>query len=358
MAGFPYASALGRLKPDFPSFLAKGLYPTLIAAKDANDLAKLLEATPYADDVARARATHTGATLVEIAINRTFVRRNRHAYEATPFAGRPIIAAYLGRWDIQNIELILSAKVQGRTVTETEDHLVSSREIPAGLYAGVMTLDDFRILLGQPTLEATVTALVKYGYGATILPHLEAFERTHDIFPVLQALDRQYYRSVLAAARFFQGDEWTVRALLQSEIDVRNALLLLKGKSADLPLDEVLVRWLDGGLLTSTQAPDLYSARGVPELAERLANRFPSISEGSAEYANVGSLTGYEVALQRDRAVTELRRLRAYPLSLGVIFAYLLQAELERSDLRRIVFGRLYGLTPERLAPLLVASRL
>jgi vacuolar-type H+-ATPase subunit C/Vma6 len=139
---------------------------------------------------------------------------------------------------------------------------------------------------------------------------------------------------------------------------VRNALLLLKGKSAGLPLDEVLPRWLDGGLLTSAQAPDLYAARGVPDLAERLAGRFPSIGEGTAEFANGGSLTGYEVALQRDRAVTELQRLRAYPLSLGVIFAYLLRAELERSDLRRIVFGRLYGLSAERLAPLLVTSRL
>ena len=54
-----------------------------------------------------------------------------------------------------------------------------------------MTLDDFRILLGQPTLEATVTALVQYGYGTTILPFLDAFQRTHDIFPILHALDRR-----------------------------------------------------------------------------------------------------------------------------------------------------------------------
>ncbi len=280
MAGSPYASALGRLKPEFPVFLGRDAYATLVGAKDPNEFAKLLETTPYAADVAYARATHSGATMVEIAVNRTFVRRNRHAYEATPFAGRPVVAAYLGRWDIQNIEMILSAKALGRTITETEDHLVSSREIPAGLYAGVMTLDDFRILLGQPTLEATATALVRYGYGPTILPLLEAFERTHDIFPVLQALDREYYRSVLASARFFQGDEWAVRALVQSEVDARNALLLLKGKAADLPVDAVLPRWLDGGTLPSGDAPDLYSARDVPSLAKKLAPRFPSIAEG------------------------------------------------------------------------------
>ncbi len=358
MAGSPYASALGRLGPEFTAFLPKETYQTLLTAKDPGDLAKLLESTPYADDLARARTTHPGTGMLEVAVNRTFVRRNRHAYDATPYAGRRVVAAYLGRWDIQNVELILSAKAQGRLLSETEDHLVSSRDIPAGLYAGVMTLDDFRVLLAQPSLEATVAALAQHGYGATVLPLLEAFERTHDIFPVMGALDRQYYHDAAEAARFFQGDEWVVRSLLASEIDVRNALLLLKGKRGDVPLPELLTRWVRGGALTEEAAADLYSSRGVPELAERLAERFPSATEGTAEFQDGGNLSGYETALQRDRAARELKRLRTYPLSLAVIFAYLLRSEIERGDLRRLTFGKLYGLPNERLERLLVAPAL
>jgi len=358
MAASPYASALGRLNPEFPAFLPKEIYPQLIATKDPTEFAKVLETTPYADDLARVRATHSDVSLVELAINRTFVRRNRRAFESTPFAGRGVVGAYLGRWDIQNIEMILTAKAQGKSVTETEDHLVSSREIPAGLYAGAMNLDDFRILLSQPTLEAMVTSLVKYGYGTTILPFLEAFERTHNIFPILVALDKEYYRNVVSQARFFQGDEWVVRGLVQSEVDARNALLLLKGKDRRLAMDDILPRWIDGGTMTSAQASDLFSARTVPELADRLSSRFPSIGEGTSEYASADSLTGYEVAIERERASTELKRLRTYPLSLSVIFAYLLRNEVERSDLRRAVFGRLYGVPAERLAPLLVSPRL
>jgi len=358
MAASPYASALGRLNPEFPAFLSKEVYPQLLAAKDPNEFAKLLETTPYADDIARARSTHSDVTMVEVAINRTFVRRNRHAYEATPFAGRAVVGAYLGRWDIQNIEMILTVKAQGRGITETEDHLVSSREIPAGLYAGAMNLDDFRILLSQPTLEAMVTSLVKYGYGATILPYLEAFERTHDIFPILRALNKEYYRNVLAQARFFQGDEWVIRSLVQNEIDATNVMLLLKGKDRFLPPDEVLSRFLEGGTMNITQAADLYPARNVPELAERFAAQFPSIAEGSTEYTTADSLTGYEVAVERDRATADLRRLRTYPLSLSVIFAYLIRNEVERSDLRRAVFGRLYGVPADRLASLLVSPHL
>ena len=358
MAGSPYASALGRLEPEFPAFLAPGTYATLLSAKDPSDLAKLLETSPYADDIARARTTHPGNTMLEVAVNRTFVRRNRHAYEATPYAGRRVVAAYLGRWDIQNIELILSAKAYGRPLTETEDHLVSSREIPAGLYAGVMTLDDFRLLLAQPSVEALVGQLAQFGYGTTVLPLLEAFERTHDIFPILAALDRQYYHDALEAARFFQGDEWVVRTLLSSEIDVRNALLLLKGKRSELSLPDLLSRWIPGGTLGEDRVGDVYAARGVPELADRLAERFPSIVEGTEEFRADGNLTGYEAALLRDRAARELRRLRTYPLSLSVIFAYLLRSEVERGDLRRLAFGKLYGLPNERLQRLLVAPAL
>lgn len=358
MAGSPYASALGRLKPEFTSFLSRETFSTLLGARDTNDLAKLLEPTAYAQDIVRARATHPGDAMLEVAINRTFVRRNRHAYDASPFAGRPVVAAYLARWDIENIELILSSKATGRTVTETEDHLVSSRDIPAGLYAGVMTLDDFRLLLSQPTLEATAAALVQFGYGATILPLVEAFERTRDVFPILHALDRAYYRNVLSTARFFQGDEWAVRAFLAEEIDARNALLLLKGKNSDLPLDQVVGGWLDGGAFAVTGASDLYSARGVPELAERLSENFPSIVQGTEEYRTGHSLVGFEVALERDRAQREIKRLATYPLSLSVIFAYLLRNELERDDLRRLAFGKLYGLSPERLGALLVTPSL
>ncbi len=358
MAGSPYAISLGRLKPEFPSFLPRETFASLLAARDTNDLAKLLEATAYASDIVRARATHSGGAMLEVAINRTFVRRNRHAYDSSPFAGRQVVAAYLARWDIENIELILGAKATGRPVTETEDHLVSSREIPAGLYAGVMTLDDFRQLLAQPTLEATATALVPFGYGATVLPLVEAFERTHDIFPILNALDRAHYRDVLSATRFFQGDEWVVRGYLSGEIDARNALLLLKGKAIELPVDQVVAGWLDGGSFPATQASDLYSARGVPELAERLAEKFPSIVQGTEEYLSGKSLVGFEVALQRDRAQREFKRLATYPLGLSVIFAYLLRNELERGDLRRLAFGKVYGLSQERLGSLLVSAAL
>ena len=358
MAASPYASALGRLLPDFPAFLPPDAYARLLGARDAPDVAKALEGTAYGPDLEAVRATHAGIGLVEVALNRTFVRRNRRAFQAAPFAGRAVVGAYLARWDVQNLEMILSSKAEHRPVTETEEHLVSSRDIPSGLYAGVLTLDDYRGLLEQPTVDAVATALVKYGYGATLLPLLEAYQRSGDVFPILHALDVEYYRGVLAGARFFQGDEWIVRELVRGEVDGRNAVLLLKGKALDLPYEEVAARWIDGGALPAADAQEMYAVRGVPEVAERLSARFPGVARGQEEYAGGGSLVGYEAAIERDRAVRELARLRAYPLSLGVIFSFLRRAEVERDDVRRIAFGKLYGLAAERIEPLLISPHL
>jgi V/A-type H+-transporting ATPase subunit C len=358
MASSPYASSLGRLKAHTGEFLAREAYATLTNAKDVAEIVKLLENTPYGPAIGRAAATHRGAELLEVAINSTFVQRNRQALDSTPFAGRELVELYLRRWDIQNIGLILSAKVFNRPIRETEAYFVSSRDVLAGLFAGSMTLDDFRILLGQPTLEAIAQNLTAYGYGGILLPLMEGYERSHDIFPLLQALDRDYYARVLDSARFYQGDEWNVRQFLSSEIDVRNVLLLLKGRDSSVAPDEVARRLLEGGSVGRTELAEMVSAGSVTELVGELSGRFPALPEGNTTYQAGHSLTGYEVALQRDRAVRELSRMRAYPLSISIIFSYLMLADLERTDLRRIIYGRVYDLPTAAIVDSLVVPRL
>lgn len=359
MSSSPYASPLGRIKAQLPQFLPKDLYGTLVNAPDVGEIAKLLEPTPYGPYLGQAAATYRGADLIEVAVNRYFVQRNRMGLEVAPFAGRGIVQAYLRRWDIQNVGAILSAKIQGRGLTEEETFLVSPRELPAGLIAGPMVLDDFRLLMQAPSVEAAVQGLVKFGYGAVLLPLVENFQRTKDIFPLLSALDRYYYAQLLEATKYFQGDEWTVRQFIQTEIDVRNLLLLLKGRDAVLEPEVVFARFLEGGTLGRAAAQDLYStARDVPDLVQALEGRAPRLADGLDRYRADRSLVWFETALHRQRAIEQLRQLRTYPLSLSVIFGFLLLAELERNDLQRVVYAKAYGIPRDQFEPLLISPAL
>jgi len=65
----------------------------------------------------------------------------------------------------------------------------------------------------------------------------------------------------------------------------------------------------------------------------------------------------FDLALTRERMVRELKRLRSFPLSVSILFTFLLLAELERADLRKIVYGKLYGIPPAELERTLVLGR-
>jgi V/A-type H+/Na+-transporting ATPase subunit C len=354
----PYASAMGRLTVRSAAFLPKETFLLLAASKDLTDVAKILEGTAYSADLASAATLYQGEAVLEAAVNRLFVRRCRGVLDATPFAGKSTVAAYLRRFDLQNIGLILSAKAQDRKVSETDAFLISSRDVPAGLFAGAMTLDDFRQILAQPTLEAVVQQLVKFGYGGSLLAHLDEYGRTKDIFPLLKVLDQEYYAQLLKQIRYFQGDEWNLRLFVRSEIDVRNALLLLKGKEAKVAPESLFERFIEGGALSQSAATELYQSASVPELVEALKARFPAVTEGLAAYQESGTLTGFEVALTKERAYREILRMRSFPLSGAILFTFLMRAELERSDLRRVIYGRLYGVAPATIQAQLVVPRL
>jgi V/A-type H+/Na+-transporting ATPase subunit C len=361
VAGSPYASALGRFKAILPTLLPKDAYPPLVQARDLTDALKLLEPTVYGPELVQAGATARGAAVFEVAINRVLVRRLRLVQDAAPFAGKSLIRAYLRRWDIENISLILSAKSEGRTLAETESQLISSRETPAGLVAGPMTLDDLRQVLALPTLDAVVNQLVKFGYGGTLLPLLDGYQRTHDIFPLLSALQKEYYRNILESAKFFQGDEWVVREFVRSEIDGKNVLLLLKGKDANVPVEVVLERFIDGGSIARDRIADLYNVRSVAELVGQLEARFPALTEALPSYqaaSGMRSLVPFEIALTRERVVRELKRLRSFPLSICILFSFLLLSEMERADLRRIVYGKLYGVSADEVSRSLIVPKI
>jgi V/A-type H+/Na+-transporting ATPase subunit C len=352
-----YASSLGRIKATTQGFLRKEQFNALLGARDLGEIAKLLEGSWYGPELTQAMATLQGAEALEAGVNRRFVKLNRFAYSVAPFAGRPVVGAYLRRWDLENIAVVLSAKAYGRLLSEGESFLVSDRESPAGLSAGLLGLDDLRGLIAQTTVEGVANQLVKFGYGQVLLQKLDAFSASKDIFPLVQALDRQYFQQLRGAMQFFQGDEWVVRDYLSGEIDVRNLMTVLKAKRHRVGAEDLASALLDGGTLSPKALLDLVNLASVADIAAAVGGAFP-LSEGLAAFQENGTMTAFETALRRRHVGKSLTRMRVYPLSLAGIFGFLLQAEVERSDVRKIIYGKVYGWSGERIAKDLVSTQL
>lgn len=353
MSDTTYASSMGRLKAISTHFLGKETLAALVSARDTAEITRLLDGTSYSLDVTKAMETFKDEDVLEAAINRHFVTATRFAYEAAPFAGRGIVAAYLKWWDVENIVAILASKAYGRLISESDVSIISDRQAPAGVTAGVMSLDDIRHLVAQPTVDGVVQQLAKFGYGITVMEHLETFLKSLDIFPVSRALEREYYTNLLARTLFFQGDEWVVRQFISEEIDVRNILTLLKGKESSVPGDSLIPLLIEGGAVPIRHLTDLAGMKTVEEVVGALDPGF-GLGEVISRYREENSLVPFDLALRRFHATRSLDRMRSYPLSLAGIFHFLLLARSEREDLQRIIYGKVYQIPVDQLSKELV----
>ena len=353
MTTSPYASSFGRLQSHYTNFLSKDFIQKLIKSDDVNEMTKMLESTWYGPEIEKAASLYSPPELLEVALNKQLVEINKMALNATPFSGKTAIRSYLLKWDIHNIELILSSKITGRTITETESFIVSSRNFPAGISAGNIPHDEMKIILSQSSIEGVVDQLVKYKYGTILMKHIDTFQKTNDLSPMMAELNEYYYTNLIESIKFFQGDEGTIRDLVRMQIDKKNISSILKGKDSNFDRELISKHIVKGGNLSSDELLDIYGSKNIEEIANRIESRF-NLSNLLETFKKTHSLIDFEVALDKLTSTLYVKRLKNVSLSIGSIFHFILTAEYEWDNIKRIAYGKRYNFSVERINSMLL----
>ena len=354
MATSSYSSSFGRLKSLSINFIPPTLLQNLVHAKDVAEMTRILEPTWYGPEIERAASLYSPPELLEVALNRHIVEINKIALESTPFSGREAIRAYLLKWDIHNIELILSSKIIGRAITETEPFLVSSRNFPAGISAGNISHDEMKIILTQTGVDGVVNHLVKYRYGPILMQHLDTYQKTGDLGPMMADLIGYYYTTLIESLRFFQGDEGVIRDLFRVQIDKRNILNLLKGKDSDLDREVINKHLIKGGNICRDELFDILGSKSIEEFIGKVQKHYNLADLLKETYLKTHSLIDFEVAFDKFISKSYLKRLKNISLSLGSIFHFIITAEYEWDNIKRIAYGKRYDFSVERITSMLV----
>jgi V/A-type H+-transporting ATPase subunit C len=354
MATSSYSSSFGRLKSLSINFISPTLFQNLVHAKDVAEMTRILEPTWYGPEIERAASLYSPPELLEVALNRHIVEINKIALESTPFSGREAIRAYLLKWDIHNIELILSSKIIGRAITETEPFLVSSRNFPAGISAGNISHDEMKIILSQAGVDGVVNHLVKYRYGPILMQHLDTYQKTGDLGPMMADLIAYYYTTLIESLRFFQGDEGVIRDLFRVQIDKRNILNLLKGKDSDLDRELINKHLIKGGNISRDELFDMLGSKSIEEFIGKVQKHYNLTDLLKETYLKTHSLIDFEVAFDKFISKSYLKRLKNISLSLGSIFHFIITAEYEWDNIKRIAYGKRYDFSIERITSMLV----
>ena len=349
-----YAAGFGTLRVLSTNFLTKDKLLELAHTKDGVEIAEKLESTWYGPDIEAEATVHKPPELIEIALNRHLVGIIRTALGACPVFGKNAFIAYLSKWDIENIELIIAAKSLGRTLEQTESYLVSGRNLPMSLSHTVIPLTELHILLQQPDVEAVINYLVKYGYGAILLQQLGDFRKTGDLGVFSSALQNYYYSKLLSELRFLQGDEGILREYIRAEISKKNILNLLKSKESKLERDIFSKHCIDGGLIDQSSLLEAYSSPDLGDVAKRFESWF-DLSEAVERYTQTKNLTEFEVAMDKILVAKYMPKFKSLSISLAAVFSFVLQAEFERLNIRRITYAKQYGMTEEYIRSMILS---
>jgi len=348
-----YSSSFGRLQSISVNFLSKDFMQNLLKANDVNEMIKMLESTWYGQEIKKAASVYHGTELLEVALNRHLVEINKILLEATPFNGKNAVRAYLSKWDNYNIELILSSKSMDRTISETESLLISSRNVPAGVSAGNISHDEMKLILAESGVEGVVNKLAKFGYGVILMKYLDAYQKTGDIAPMMSALHANYFQKLLESLKFFQGDEGMMRELIRTEIDKKNILTLLKAKESNLDKEMVEKHLVEGGKISTKELLEIFGVKNVIEIVGRIESYF-KLTEALEKYKITNSLIDFEIGITKFINTTYVSKLKNIALSIGTIFYFIINAEHEHENLKRIAYGKRYNLSNEQIGLMLL----
>jgi len=325
-------------------FLTKEDMVRLNSMSDAEEIEEALSSTWYKKDIEAASSVYKPPTSIDVALNRHIVEMNRIAVQVVPDHGLRALQAYLSRWDIEDILLILAAKSLGRRLEETEPFIVSPRNLPVGIAGNVIPFSEMKLLMEQNDVESVIKELVRYRYGAILLQHLRDFQRTADLGIFEGALLNDYYSRLQWELRFNKGDEGTLREYFRAEITKRNLLTVLKSRDSGLSKDVLSRHILSGGFAEVDAFVSAYETNDIASIVSRL-KPFIDVSKAVKRYSESRNIAEFEVEVDNVIIDNYFWRFRMHDvLSLTGIFFFIIRGQFERENIRRIVYGKEYGL--------------
>lgn len=348
-----YAYAYARSKAIESLLLDMNTYESMLSAKDVQQIINSLLETNYREYISFFSTKYFGTDLIEVSVNSALVRVSRVALSITPRIGLDALRAYISKWDINNIKVIISSKVLGRPVKETETFLISERDMPAGLFAGMLTSEDYRLMVEENDVESVVKYLLKFPYGKVLMEGLEYYRKNGDIGEMLINLDLFYFNNLSEKVRIFLGNELPILHLISSQIDSKNIMTLIRGVEEGIPPMNLKNYLLEGGNLNRTRLEEILQSSSVEEIVEKVKDIY-DLTRALENFHKNHDLKDFEIMLEKYIVEKNITSFRLASPGLSSVIGMLLMYETERENIRKISYGKYYGLSQDTIRSMLI----
>ena len=337
MTDSTYTGKYGSLRAMSTSLLGNGFYEQA-SGKSPEEVLKMLSETRYRKQIDELSQLYQMPDLFEAVINATLAKSLQEAYVAMPPLAQPFVKAYISKWDIENIKVVLSSKAMGYELTDTS-HFMLAVKNPVGILAGSISKQDYANLLAQKDVVSAVNYLAKFGYGTVLMSHIDDYAKNGSLAPMLTELGFYYYTHLAESLRFYKGDEGPVYECVIAMIDAENVLNAAKASYSGMQDIQQFV--IKGGSISASQITEALNGK-APESFSRLMG--DSTPDSLSRYVAAGKLSELEAILKRSLYKKFMPTFSASSQSLSYIMGYILRLESERDALRALLLQGYYGI--------------
>ena len=257
-----------------------------------------------------------------------------------------MVAAYLEKWDIWNLKVILRGKSYGLSVDEVREDLVP---------AGSLKSEDLEKLMGIENVDDILANYSKMVHVQIPQDVMNAYKANGNLGEIEDYLDKFHWTRLLKSINPSSRPTRMFQDYVRMEIDVINLETILKLKAEGIYGEQVMKYIIPGGKdITPKVATQLANAETFAAASSDLQQlEFYDIIKDIVESDNV---TVREVVTEMKKyEIAEANKFsHMYPLSVCPILDYMIHKEIEVGNIRTIARGIESGLNTETIKGLLV----
>src|SRR3989338_7780912 len=299
-----------------------------------SEIAKFLQDTNYKKEISELAAGHSGADLLELALNKNLSESFKKLIRISSDELSLVIGEYAKRRDIEDIKTIIRGKF-----TKTDDNLILN-SITA---AGTLSLKFLTELVKKDSIEEVLKGNKIMDFSL-LSKGMSYLREKNSLAMIENELDRHYYNALAEFSKRLPQGGTLFRKFLAEEVEILNILTLLRLKKSKIGNASDFVITARG--LISPKITKLAEAEDLDALSKALEQTHYSgvIKKGIEDFKNTKSLITLETGLYRHLLKESALFLHQHPLSVDIILGYMLAKDIETRNLRILIKGKQLGL--------------
>lgn len=329
-------------------FLSAKDYENLYNSTSNEELFRLISKTNFASDELNQLLLSSGK-ISPTEIDRILIKEFQIGFailgHQLPIHAQKFLKAYEKKFFLDALKLILKAKHFGMSNDEIKNLIV----IPSAKYQEIIDQ-----LIKFPKVSNIIEQIPFPDYKKALQDALSDYEQFNSPLILELAIFQTYYRKLWIARNSINlTDRNSVFGLVGTEVDLINILAIIRAKKAGMD-SETIKKWL---------------IHKNFRLSQQNIDNMINIGNISQIEPIIGSVNSYRELAQQIRIIFEAgdslsidrieRKFKEYlvhkaistlsgaPFQLGIFFSYIHLAEVEFSNVRAIIIGKLAGLNSE-----------